>query len=193
VRCKPCRRPLKRRGRIRKGSDAITAVEARPSCCVESDGTEAAPSDTQQPCLCPCVTLAYICWPGISASDVPTAELGSVGSIGKLLPHLHVNSPAILTPSRLLPRARLTPVLFRRFAERVVACVITVGRIRRLHRVDGRSIKEIARLLKVSRNSVRGGVGGDTEARLDYWVAGICNVNEPRLRMVIRNGAPTVP
>ena len=34
-------------------------------------------------------------------------------------------------------------------------CVETVGRIRRLHFVDGRSIKEIARLLKVSRNTVR--------------------------------------
>ena len=34
-------------------------------------------------------------------------------------------------------------------------CVETVGRIRRLHFVEGRSIKEIVRLLKVSRNTVR--------------------------------------
>lgn len=34
-------------------------------------------------------------------------------------------------------------------------CVETVGRIRRLYFVDGRSIKEIVRLLKVSRNTVR--------------------------------------
>jgi transposase len=36
-----------------------------------------------------------------------------------------------------------------------VLCVETVGRIRRLYFVDGRSIKEIVRLLKVSRNTVR--------------------------------------
>ena len=34
-------------------------------------------------------------------------------------------------------------------------CVETVGRIRRLHLVEGRSIKEIVWLLKVSRNTVR--------------------------------------
>jgi transposase len=36
-----------------------------------------------------------------------------------------------------------------------VLCVETVGRIRRLHFVEGRSIKEIVRLVKVSRNTVR--------------------------------------
>jgi transposase len=36
-----------------------------------------------------------------------------------------------------------------------VLCVETVGRIRRLHLVEGRPIKEIVRLLKVSRNTVR--------------------------------------
>jgi DNA-binding transcriptional regulator LsrR (DeoR family) len=40
--------------------------------------------------------------------------------------------------------------------------VETVGRIRRLHFVDGRSIKEIARLLKVSRNTVRRVVRAET-------------------------------
>ena len=34
-------------------------------------------------------------------------------------------------------------------------CVETVGRIRRLYFVEGRPIKEIVRLLKVSRNTVR--------------------------------------
>ena len=34
-------------------------------------------------------------------------------------------------------------------------CVETVGRIRRLQSVEARSIKEIVRLLKVSRNTVR--------------------------------------
>ena len=34
-------------------------------------------------------------------------------------------------------------------------CVETVGRIRRLHLVEGRPIKEIVRLLKDSRNTVR--------------------------------------
>ena len=43
-------------------------------------------------------------------------------------------------------------------------CVETVGRIRRLHFVDGRSIKEIARLLKVSRNTVRRVVRAETPA-----------------------------
>jgi predicted transcriptional regulator len=36
-----------------------------------------------------------------------------------------------------------------------VLCVETVGRIRRLHLVEGRPIEEIVRLLKVSRNTVR--------------------------------------
>jgi transposase len=36
-----------------------------------------------------------------------------------------------------------------------VLCVETVGRIRRLYFVEGRPIKEIVRLLKVSRNTVR--------------------------------------
>jgi len=45
-----------------------------------------------------------------------------------------------------------------------VLCVETVGRIRRLHFVDGRSIKEIARLLKVSRNTVRRVVRAETPA-----------------------------
>jgi transposase len=36
-----------------------------------------------------------------------------------------------------------------------VLCVETVGKIRRLHLVEGRPIKEIVRLLKVSRNTVR--------------------------------------
>jgi hypothetical protein len=36
-----------------------------------------------------------------------------------------------------------------------VLCVETVRRIRRLHLIEGRPIKEIVRLLKVSRNTVR--------------------------------------
>ena len=45
-----------------------------------------------------------------------------------------------------------------------VLCVETVGRIRRLHFVDGRSIKEIARLLRVSRNTVRRVIRSETPA-----------------------------
>ena len=59
--------------------------------------------------------------------------------------------------------------------------------IRRLHRAEGLPIKMIARMLGVSRNTVRAAVASDTAPRYERTAAGsIVDAVEPRIRELLQ-------
>jgi transposase len=65
--------------------------------------------------------------------------------------------------------------------------------IRRLHRAEGLSIKMIARVMGVSRNTVRAALTSDVPPRYVRRPAGsIVDVFEPRIRELLRV-FPTMP
>ena len=59
--------------------------------------------------------------------------------------------------------------------------------IRRLHRAEGLPIKQIARVMKVSRNTVRAAVRSEGPPRYERVVAGsVADEFEPRIRELLR-------
>ena len=65
--------------------------------------------------------------------------------------------------------------------------------IRRLHRAEGMSIKGIARVLRISRNTVRSALVSDGPPRYERRLAGsVVDAVEPRIRELLR-ACPTMP
>src|SRR5262249_28278624 len=65
--------------------------------------------------------------------------------------------------------------------------------IRRLHRAEGMPIKVIARVVKVSRNTVRAAIGSDRPPRYERPAKGsIVDAAEPRIRELLQ-AYPTMP
>ena len=65
--------------------------------------------------------------------------------------------------------------------------------IRRLHRAEGMPIKEIARVLGVSRNTVRAALASDVPPKYERTPAGsIVDAVEPRIRELLQ-AYPTMP
>ena len=65
--------------------------------------------------------------------------------------------------------------------------------IRRLHRAEGMPIKEIARVLGVSRNTVKAALASDGPPRYQRAPAGsVVDAVEPRIRELLR-AFPTMP
>ena len=65
--------------------------------------------------------------------------------------------------------------------------------IRRLHRAEGMSIKQIARVMGVSRNTVRAALASDAPPRYERGPAGsVVDAFEPRIRELL-SAFPTMP
>ena len=65
--------------------------------------------------------------------------------------------------------------------------------IRRLHRTEGLPIKQIARVMKVSRNTVRAAVRSDGPPRYERAATGsVADGFEPRIREMLR-AVPDMP
>jgi transposase len=65
--------------------------------------------------------------------------------------------------------------------------------IRRLHRAEGLAVKSIARLLGISRNTVRAAIASDAPPKYERKPAGsIVDAAEPRIRELLR-AYPTMP
>ena len=65
--------------------------------------------------------------------------------------------------------------------------------IRRLHRAEGMPIREIARVMGVSRNTVRAALASDGPPKYERPPAGsVVDAAEPRIRELLR-AYPTMP
>jgi len=65
--------------------------------------------------------------------------------------------------------------------------------IRRLHRAEGLAIKAIARMLGISRNTVRAAIASDAPPRYERKPAGsVVDAAEPRIRELLQ-AYPTMP
>jgi len=77
--------------------------------------------------------------------------------------------------------------------RRGVLCVEDWAEIRRLHRAEGLPIKMIARVMRVSRNTVRAALASDAPPRYERRPAGSSvDVFEPRIRELLA-AFPTMP
>jgi transposase len=74
-----------------------------------------------------------------------------------------------------------------------VLCVEDWAEIRRLHRAEGMPIKVIARVMKVSRNTVRAAIASDRPPKYQRPAKGsIVDAAEPRIRELLQ-ACPTMP
>ena len=72
-------------------------------------------------------------------------------------------------------------------------CVEDWAEIRRLHRAEGMPIKVIARVMKVSRNTVRAAIASDRPPKYERPAEGsVVDAAEPRIRELLK-ACPTMP